>query len=457
MKRINLLVVALFTSINYLSQNRIINTSLGEVKLIVENSVLKVTNIPYAKAKRYELPSPVEESPPLSDPQKLSPACPQEKRPLFLDIFGIELLDMLDQSEDCLNLSVTRPNNNLDTLPVMIWIHGGSYISGAGDAAIFDPAVLVHNQNVIVVNISYRLGLLGFLGGYNDIPPNLGYLDILEAIKWVNKNISYFGGNPDNVTLFGQSAGGEAIVQMMLIEESKGLFKNVIIQSAPLGLIFDRKNMIQDMIEVAKEIPRQAHIDTILSRQKEVLAAASEYGLKAAMPFGVQYGKYPFPDEEDVEKIWKERTKEINILIGYTKDETSLYVPYIPKFKKMANTPIVGRLLKKIAVDITTKKVYKKGAKKFAKKSTSDSNDVYIYEIIWGSKTNGFGATHTIDLPLLLGDSLIWKNAKLIEGLSAKEVIESQMKVCALWARFARTGTLEQKGEIDGILNYKKN
>lgn len=443
-------------SIHSLSQNKIISTPLGEVRLIVENSVLKATNIPYAKAKRYELPSMVEESTILSDSQKLSPACPQEKKPSFSEMFGVEPLDLLEQSEACLNLSITRPDNNRDSLPVMIWIHGGSFVSGAGDASIFDPAVFVHNQNVIVVNVSYRLGLLGFLGGYNDIPPNLGYLDILEAIKWVNRNISYFGGNPDNITLFGQSAGGEAVAQMMLIEESKGLFKNVIIQSAPLGLIFDKKQMIQDMIEVAKEIPRQADIDTILSRQNEVIAAASEYGLKAAMPFGNQYGQYPFPDEEDVEKIWRERAKEVNILIGYTKDETSFFVPHIPKLKKMANTPIIGGLLKRVVVNVTTKKVYKKGTKKFAKNCATDSNNVYNYEIIWGSKTNGLGATHTIDLPLLFGDSSLWKNAKLVEGISAQELTESQMKVCALWAEFARTGSLEQKGKIDGVLNYKK-
>lgn len=444
-------------SFNSLSQNKIITTPLGEVNLIACNSVLKATNIPYATAKRYELPSPVEKLPPLSDSQKASPACPQEKRPFFSSVFGIDLLDMAIQSEDCLNLSVTRPNNDLDSLPVMIWIHGGSYISGAGDAVIFDPTVLVNSQNVIVVNVTYRLGLLGFLGGYNDIPANLGYLDILEAIKWVNKNISSFGGNPDNVTLFGQSAGGEAIAQMMLIEESRGLFKNVIIQSAPLGLIFDRKHMIQDMIEVAKEIPREADIDTVLSRQNDVLAAASEYGLKAAMPFGNNYGKYPFPNEEDVDKIWQERAKEINILIGYTKKETTFFVPFIPKFKKIANTPIVGGLLKNLVVNATTKKVYKKGAEKLAKNCTTDSNNVYSYEIIWGSKTNGFGATHTIDLPLLFGDGSIWKNAKLVEGINAKEIAESQLKVCALWAKFARTGTLEQKEKIDGIIKYKKN
>ncbi len=439
-----------------LSQNKIIKTPLGEVKLIEDNNVLKATHIPYANAKRYELPTAIEKTPPLSDSLKPSPACPQEKRPMFADIFGFDMLDLLVQSEDCLNLSITKPNNNLESLPVMIWIHGGSYTSGAGDAAIFDPSVLVQNENVIVVNVSYRLGLLGFLGGYNDIPANLGYLDILEAIKWVNKNISYFGGNPDNVTLFGQSAGADAIAQMMLIEESKGLFKNVIIQSAPLGLIFEKEQMIEDMIAVAKEIPHQAPIDTILSRQNEVSAAASEYGLKAAMPFGVQYGKYPFPDEADVRTVWKERAKEVNILIGYTKDETSLYVPYIPKLKKMAKLPIVGKLLKNIAVNVTTKKVYKKETKKFAKNCNTESNEVYTYEIIWGSKTNGFGATHTVDLPLIFGDSLIWEKANLVENIHAKEIDESQIKVCALWAKFARTGSLEQKGKIEGVLNYKK-
>lgn len=455
-KKILAITMLLFMCYNSYTHGQVIETPTGQINSFKDKGVIKASNIPYARAERFEKPVSIQKYESPIDAYQPAPACPQEKRPLFSTIFGIEPLDMLKQSEDCLNLSVTRPDNDSGNLPVMIWIHGGSYISGAGDAILFDPTHLVREQNVIVVNVTYRLGLLGFLGGYNAIPPNLGYLDILEAIKWVNKNISAFGGNPGNITLFGQSAGGEAIAQMMLIEESKGLFQNVIIQSAPLGLIFERKDMIEDMIKVAREIPSEASIDTILSMQERVMAAAEDYGLKAGMPLGNHYGEYPFPDESQVKDIWQKRASEVNILIGYTKEETSFFVPHISRFRKNAELPIIGGLLKKIIVNSTTRKVYKKGANEFAKNCAVNGNNVYLYEIVWGSKTNGFGATHTIDLPLLFGDSSLWKNAKLVEGIDPQEIDKNQKEVRTLWAKFAYTGKIDQNGEIKNVIKYKK-
>ncbi len=97
-----------------------------------------------------------------------------------------------------------------DKRPVMVWIHGGSYVFGAGDAAIYDARALVEEQGVIVVSVTYRLGLLGFLGGSGGRAANVGLLDIIEALRWVKANIAAFGGDTDNITLFGQSAGGDA-------------------------------------------------------------------------------------------------------------------------------------------------------------------------------------------------------------------------------------------------------
>jgi para-nitrobenzyl esterase len=89
-------------------------------------------------------------------------------------------------------------------LPVVVWIHGGSYEIGCGDLPTSDPSVWVKEQNLIVVSITYRLGLFGFLGGNEERPANLGLFDIMESLKWIQKNIHSFGGNPENITLFGQ-------------------------------------------------------------------------------------------------------------------------------------------------------------------------------------------------------------------------------------------------------------
>lgn len=151
----------------------------------------------------------------------------------------------LTSTEDCLRLSLTMPGDIQpgDSRPVMVWIHGGSYVFGAGDAAIFDPRAMVEEQGVIVVSVTYRLGLFGFLGGSGGRAANVGLLDIIEVLRWVNRNIQAFGGAADCVTLFGQSAGGDAIAHLMIAEDAQGLFQRAIIQSAPLGISLGRHKM----------------------------------------------------------------------------------------------------------------------------------------------------------------------------------------------------------------------
>src|SRR5699024_4916338 len=101
----------------------------------------------------------------------------------------------------------TKPT---DKKPVMVFLHGGSYVGGAGELRIFDPKRIVREQNVIVVTVTNRLGVLGYLGNNSDYPSNLGLLDQIEALRFVNKYISYFGGDDKNITLFGQSSGADS-------------------------------------------------------------------------------------------------------------------------------------------------------------------------------------------------------------------------------------------------------
>ena len=122
-----------------------------------------------------------------------------------------------------------------ERLPVMVWLHGGSYTSGSGDLAIFDPAVLVAETRVIVVSVTYRLGLFGYLSTSTGRPANLGLLDQIEAFRWVQRNIASFGGDPGRVTAFGQSAGGDAVAHLMATPDAASLFQRAIIQSAPAG------------------------------------------------------------------------------------------------------------------------------------------------------------------------------------------------------------------------------
>ncbi|KAF5276537.1 hypothetical protein FQR65_LT03967 [Abscondita terminalis] len=144
---------------------------------------------------------------------------------LFRNIIG---------SEDCLYLNVYTPKRSTEFLkPVMFWIHGGAFLIGSGSTDIFSPDFLIH-EDVVIVTINYRLGLFGFLS-MNDpileVPGNAGLKDQVMALKWVKTNIKNFGGDPNNITIFGESVGGCSVHLLMLSPMSKGLFHKAIIQS----------------------------------------------------------------------------------------------------------------------------------------------------------------------------------------------------------------------------------
>lgn len=149
------------------------------------------------------------------------------------------------QDENCLNLNITRPRktgveSKQQLLPVMVWIHGGAYIYGSANQPIYRPENLAHNQNVLVASLNYRLGALGFLNLTSLNPsytPNPGLSDIILALEWVKNNIAAFGGDPNKITIFGESAGGAIVTTLLTSPHAKGLFQNAIAQSAPASSI----------------------------------------------------------------------------------------------------------------------------------------------------------------------------------------------------------------------------
>ncbi|PZP49502.1 MAG: hypothetical protein DI598_07635 [Pseudopedobacter saltans] len=433
------------------------STRLGTIIGKKDAGLIRILGVPYAKAARYEIPNPIESFSKPFEAFSLSAAPPQVYSPVLEKVLGVDILDSLRTSEDCLQLSITMPDIAPVTsrLPVMIWIYGGSYSSGAGDASVYNPELLVQEQQVIFVSINYRLGVLGFLGGFDDRPANLGILDILEAIRWVKNNIVAFGGDADNITLFGQSAGGDAIAHLMLVDGMENLVRNVIIQSAPLGIRKNRQKMTEKMISMIKDLTSEAPLNDILKRQENInLTMPRKFALKGGMPFGVQYGYFPFPKEENIVETWRNNAKHFNILMGYTDEETSLFAPFIKPLTSLDKIPFLGKSLIKYFVKKTTDIVYRKPGNEFAKEMAENGANIYLYHVSWGAK-NEFGATHTIDIPLLFGNENTFKSAKLLEGISWEKQYEDGKKLRAIWGQFAKSGSLKDEN-IKGLISIKK-
>ena len=207
-------------------------TGSGPVSGIIEHGVYRYTGIPYAApptgSLRWKPPQPPiswNEMRPMDD---FSPACCQS-------MLGLDPA-IKEVGEDCLYLNVWTPSiDSSSSLPVMVYLHGGGFARGTGIAPLYNRPYL-SQKGVVLVTINYRLGALGFLAhpaltaeSPNGQSGNYGLMDQISALQWVRRNIRSFGGNPDNVTLFGQSAGGASVIALMSSPLSKGLFM-------PLGI-----------------------------------------------------------------------------------------------------------------------------------------------------------------------------------------------------------------------------
>ncbi len=216
----------------------VVATAEGPVRGVRGTGATAWLGVPYAAAPvgalRWRAPQPAPARAGVLEAAAAGPACPQIDRPLLQPDAGGR-----KGEEDCLTLNVWAPNDVAGPAPVMVWIHGGGFIQGSGGEAIYDGARLAAGQGVVVVSLNYRLGALGFLvhpafvGEHDDHPSagNWGLLDQLAALRWVRANIGGFGGDPERVTIFGESAGGVSVCSLLASPLAAGLVAGAVMQS----------------------------------------------------------------------------------------------------------------------------------------------------------------------------------------------------------------------------------
>lgn len=412
----------------------------GPVTGVVDGSVVRALGIPYARADRFAPPEPMptfEERYPATSP---SPVAPQQTA-VFVDQL-LRPVEGLVVDEHCQRLSITAPADVQpgERLPVMVWIHGGSYVIGGGDLPIYDARELVTEQRVVVVSVTFRLGVLGFLGDGESVPANLGLLDLLESLRWVRRNIAAFGGDPDLVTVFGQSAGGDAAAHLMISDGAAGLFRRVVVQSAPLGLSRGRARMNRAMTKAVGAVHADTPLDDLLERQEAATKAAAPYGLAGGMPFGTQYGHAPLPAERDLDRAWSAVARDVDVLIGSASDETGTYVPLIPGLRRVAKVRAVRPLLRWLLVRPLSEVIYGRDVRRFTARHRAAGGRATAYRLHRGITSTPTGAVHMSDLPLLLGGRAAWAGTRFVPERDWPEVDRRGPALRAIWAEFARTG-----------------
>ncbi len=295
-----------------------------------ENGVASWLGIPFAKppvgVRRFKAPEYVDESDRVFEARYYGKRCYGQSE-------GGDYIQTL-ASEDCLNLNIwVNTDDKTEKKPVMVWIHGGAYFDGSGCQACYSGANLVQaHSDIIMVNINYRLNMYGFMdfssvpGGENfKTAPCNGLLDQAMALRWVHENIAAFGGDPDNVTIFGQSAGGGSVSILPVMKEANQYFQKVIAQSGSTTLAFPVGcEAAQGKTKALLEYTGCKTMDDIMALSEEALQKAyvEAVGKFTSCPY---YGTEVLP-EAPIELYKKGYAKHISIMAGSTADEARLFM-----------------------------------------------------------------------------------------------------------------------------------
>ncbi|WP_217161543.1 carboxylesterase family protein [Streptomyces sp. AC512_CC834] len=382
------------------------------------HAVVRTGPVRYATAARFAPPRPVaadDHRPPSGE------ICPQ--LPSRLDAVMGAPHDTRPQGEDCLNLTVTTPALDDAARPVLVWFHGGGFSSGAGLMDWYDGGALAAQGDVVVVGVNYRLGALGYLclDGVSD--GNLGLYDQLEALRWVREHIAAYGGDPGEVTVFGQSAGALSIRLLLETREARGLVRRAILQSPPLSVTArpraDSEALGRVFAGLLAGDPRTAGVPAILAAQRETARANLRRSGSTLEPPFLPVG---FPGAGGGEEA-AATVRGLDVMYGWNADDMTAF-------------PGEGDDATEL-----TRRVYEEPLAHYGAELARAGARVHTYRLDWRPAGSPFGATHCLELPLLLGTRQAWRSSPMLGREPWAEVDALGKAVRAAWIAFARTGT----------------
>lgn len=421
-----------------------VRISSGELRGTVNESGLTVfRGVRYARAARFAAPEAVEPWTGVRDATEHGEIPPQ---PPFRigSVTGVPE-DGLAQGEDCLNLTIVTPGADGRKRPVLVWIPGGAYVTGAGSFAFYDGQRLAAEGDVVVVGVNYRLGALGYLKLDGLSPGNLGLLDQLAALRWVRDNIERFGGDPEQVTVFGQSAGAHSIACLMATPAADGLFRRAILQSAPMAMKIAKPataaRIARYFTAALRTDPRTASVAAILeAQQKAIVRATGPGGLYSVPPFCPTGETDPLPGVAGWLPSAVRRAREIDVIIGSTKSEMNTFLNGKPGITQFEAIPFLGRAGMTAAKNAITHWMFEAPSRRFADALAAAGGRVFTYRFDWEAPASTYGACHCIELPFLLGDRESWAEAPMLDGTEWDTMAGLGQKFRGAWLSFAKTG-----------------
>jgi para-nitrobenzyl esterase len=377
-------------------------------------------------------------------------------------------------SEDCLFLNLFTPGLGAGNRPVMVWIHGGGWTAFAGTAPGFDGTALARREDIVVVSINHRLGVFGHLsleGTAEDFADsgNTGVLDIVLALRWVRDNAEAFGGNPANVTVFGESGGASKIAALLSMGKAKGLFHRAIVQSSGSGMTLATVDEAASAASRLKQVLGHQRLDPLamqaLSMEEILKATSIATGPFRGMIDGRNFLRHPFDGTAPASAI------DVPVMFGCTMTEGTYYMRGDPRNFVLEIGDVRRRLSRFLEIDgsatdriidiyrseypdISPSRllflcfsdyIFKRATYRMAElQSMSARAPVFAFHFEWETPIEGgrMGSPHTSEVPFIFGTTAAAR-ACVGEGSDLPVMTQTMM---AAWAAFARSGNPSHGG-----------
>lgn len=454
----------------------VVTTAQGAVRgLRQEDGTAAFLNIPYAApplgAGRFAPPEPHEPWDGVRDATVPGPNAPQSERKLgsidMAPYFGTGW----SRGEDYLTVNVWTPAVAQSDLPVMVFVHGGGFVAGSTRSAMYDGSAFARD-GVVLVTLNYRLGIAGFLD-LPGAPANRGLLDVVAALRWVRENIAGFGGDPDNVTLFGQSAGATVVGGVLATAEATGLFRRAIVQSGSGLGAFSTEQAARVTAAAAEALSIEPHVDAFadISDERLVEAASQLAGidLQTETHGDPLIGLSPFSlvlDTQPAASVAAGLAADVDLLVGTNTEEGNLYLVPVGKYATSTaadvdeaaarSHPDPARLVEtyrksrpeasyaELRSAIMADALFGAGSRALAgAHAAHPESATYAYEFAWRSQAldGELGATHAVELPFVfdLADRPELNGPSALLGPD-KPPVDLADRVHETWIRFAATG-----------------
>jgi para-nitrobenzyl esterase len=456
-----------------------VETRSGVIEGVVENDLVVLRGVPFAAAPvgalRWEPPRREPTWSGVRDASASGLAAPQRSG-LAMRMLGLE---SLAQDEDCLTLQVWTPGLDARRRAVMVWLHGGAFTSGSGSLPLFDGTALARRGDAVVVTVNYRLGALGFLAhASGELSANFGLLDQIAALGWVREHADRLGGDPDNVTLFGESAGAMSIGALLGAPAARGLFRRAILQSGAAHNVSSRESALRiaalfreaaGLPQADREALRALDAERVLEAQQRVVDESWRHVEGLAFQPAADGRVIP---RAPLDAIDAGAAAGIELLVGTNLDEWRLFALADAKLRGMDADGLVRRLVRvppgaapdpqalaleaietyrrardgalptdpaSLWLAMQTDRIFRVPAIRLAERQGRHAS-VFMYRFDWSSPAFGglLGSCHGLEIPFVFGTLGHERAGDLVGRGEAAERLARTMQDA--WLAFARGG-----------------